>query len=100
VHAGIDPDLGLEATPTGIKLTIKALPGVPAWYDEYDGRDGLIVCGHQHQPEPLVIRHDGHPVVINVDTGCCYGNRLTAYLVEENRFENILAARTYYRERP
>ncbi|MFH1748542.1 MAG: metallophosphoesterase [Planctomycetota bacterium] len=100
VHAGIDPVLGLDATPGAIKRTIKALPGLPAWYDEYDGDDGLLICGHQHQAEPLVRSRDGQPVVINVDTGCCYGGALTAYLVEESQFMSVPAARVYYRERP
>lgn len=100
VHAGIDPALGLDATPKAVKLTIRASSGAPAWYDEYDGRDGLILCGHQHQTKPLIRQRDGRPVVINVDTGCCYGNCLTAYLIEENRFLSVPAERAYYRKRP
>lgn len=100
VHAGIDPNLGLDATPTALKLTIKAFPGEPAWYDKYDGRDGLILCGHQHQSDPLVRCRNGRPVVINVDTSCCYGGALTAYIVDEERFVSVPAARAYYTERP
>jgi len=100
VHAGINPELGLLATPTIVKRTIRAHPGSPAWYDLYDGRDGLIICGHQQQSEPLIRCRDGDPVVINIDTGCCYGRSLTAYLVEDNCFMNVPALRTYYQERP
>ena len=61
--------------------TIRSTKRSPAWYDDYDGRDGLILCGHEHQSEPLIRYHDGRPVVINVDTSCCYGGALTAYVI-------------------
>jgi bis(5'-nucleosyl)-tetraphosphatase (symmetrical) len=100
VHAGIDPQLGISGTPREIKLTIKSGRGDRPWYDAYDGHDGLIVCGHEHQESPLIRRVNGRPVVINIDTSCCYGGHLTAYLFEEDRFVSVPAARKYYQERP
>ena len=100
VHAGIDPALGLEGTPQEVMRTIRSTTRAPAWYDEYDGRDGLIICGHEHQTEPLIRHRGGQPVVINVDTGCCYGGELTAYVVDEQRFVSVRAAKAYYHERP
>lgn len=97
VHAGVDPALGLDATPTEVTRNVRARPDEPAWYDLYDGSDGLIVCGHQRQDEPLIRYRDGRPVVINIDTGCCYGNRLTAYVIEESRFVSVPAEAVYYR---
>lgn len=101
VHAAIDPDVGVDATPRAVKLWHKAGPDpARAWFNRYDGCSGLIVCGHQHRSEPLVVLRDDRPVVVNVDTGCCYGNCLTAYVIEENRFVSVPAERIYYRERP
>jgi len=100
VHAGIDVKLGLRETPRETKLAIRDWPAILPWHELYDGSDGLIVHGHQHRDEPLVRRVDDLPVVINVDTSCCYGGSLTAYIVEEDRFISVPAARVYHRERP
>lgn len=100
LHGGIDVDLGVAGTSRWEKLTIKAVINSVAWYDEYDGSDGLIVCGHQHQDVPSIRRRDGRLSVINVDTGCCYGNMLTAYIIEDDRFVSVDADRVYCQERP
>lgn len=43
------------------------------WADVYDGRFGTIIYGHQASDE---IQH--HPHAIGLDTGCVYGNKLSA----------------------
>lgn len=43
------------------------------WADIYDGNQGIIVYGHQHFYKPKV-----SPYAIGVDTGCVYGNMLSA----------------------
>ena len=53
------------------------------------GRDGLIIVGHKPLREPLLLRRDGRPIVVNVDTGCAYGGALTGYVVEEERFLQV-----------
>ena len=97
VHGGVDPKLGLDRTPPEVKRTIRSRKGEVPWYDRYDGRDGLILCGHERQPEVLIRRRDGEPVVMNLDTSCCYGVALTAYIIEEDRCISVPAARPYYR---
>jgi diadenosine tetraphosphatase ApaH/serine/threonine PP2A family protein phosphatase len=50
------------------------------WSSRYDGRDGFVVFGHDPQlspPEPLRAAH-----AMGIDTGCCFGGRLTALVVE------------------
>ena len=50
------------------------------WTDRYDGREGFALFGHDPQlepPEPLVAEH-----ALGLDTGCCFGGRLTAAVVE------------------
>jgi serine/threonine protein phosphatase 1 len=66
-HAGFDPltwkpDLGIRT---------------PFWR-AYDGRFGEVIIGHT--PEPFVKRLRNS--IVMVDTGACYGGRLTAYCPE------------------
>jgi serine/threonine protein phosphatase 1 len=65
-HAGFDP---LSWTPDlGIRL--------PFW-QAYDGRFGEVIVGHT--PAEHVRRLDR---ILLIDTGACYGGRLTAYCPE------------------
>lgn len=43
------------------------------WADIYNGKQGFIVYGHQHFDDPKVNQYS-----IGIDTGCVYGNRLSA----------------------
>lgn len=43
------------------------------WTEKYDGREGFIVYGHQPWEEPRIDEY-----AAGIDTGCVYGNRLTA----------------------
>lgn len=89
VHAGIDPRLGLDATPDELKRSLKPRPGEQPWWDRYRGEDGLIVCGHRPLDEPVRRSIGGRPVAIACDTGCVLGGGLTAYLVQEDRFLSV-----------
>jgi hypothetical protein len=90
VHGGIEPRLGPRRTPDQVKIHIKAENDEPHWWERYRGDDGLIVVGHKPLMAPMVLRRkDGAPIVANIDTGCVYGNRLTAYLVNEDRLMQV-----------
>jgi hypothetical protein len=52
------------------------------WAELYDGREGFAFYGHYaviDPPEPLVDEH-----AMNLDTGCCFGGRLTAVILSES----------------
>jgi serine/threonine protein phosphatase 1 len=66
-HAGFDP---IRWVPD---LSIRR----PFW-DRYDGRFGEVVIGHT--PVERLERSDSG--IVKVDTGACYGGRLTAYCPE------------------
>jgi bis(5'-nucleosyl)-tetraphosphatase (symmetrical) len=53
------------------------------WADIYDGNQGCIVHGHQWFKEPYVGKH-----TIGIDTGCVYGNKLSAVIFEESNSSN------------
>lgn len=54
------------------------------WSDVYNGRNGFIVYGHQHFNVPNINKHS-----IGIDTGCVYGNKLSA-LVFQNLAEPLI----------
>ncbi len=75
------------------------------WSEVYDGHDGFIVYGHQPFLKPKIDRFS-----IGIDTGCVYGNRLTAVIfnilndeviIPSYRFESVKAKNIYAkREKP
>jgi hypothetical protein len=67
-----------------------------SWSADYDGRLGTVVYGHDPLDEPAVLPHS-----LGIDTGCCFGGRLTALIVDptgERRFASV-PARVAYAER-
>ncbi len=60
------------------------------WTAGYRGR-ATVVYGHTPQAEAL--RHNN---TINIDTGCVFGGKLTAYRYPEKEFAEIKALHTYY----
>ncbi len=89
LHGGVIPELGLDATSDHDKIHLKAEPGETPWWEQYDGSDGLLIVGHKPLHEPLVVRRNGRPMVVNVDTGCAYGGSLTGYCIEDERFLQV-----------
>jgi serine/threonine protein phosphatase 1 len=68
-HAGFNPATWQP------DLSIRA----PFWQN-YDGRFGDVVIGHTPVSEPRRIGQ-----IVMIDTGACYGGRLTAYCPENRR---------------
>lgn len=90
IHGGIEPKLGLARTPDQVKIHLKAEGDEPHWWERYRGDDGLLIVGHKPLLEPLILRTKANePIVANVDTGCAYGNMLTAYLPAEDRVMSV-----------
>ena len=59
------------------------------WAEDYTGK-ALIVYGHQPTKKPCVIGR-----TINIDTGCVFGGKLTAYRYPEMIFESVPALKAY-----
>jgi len=47
------------------------------WADVYDGNQGFIIHGHRWMKTVHI-----HPNAIGIDTGCVYGNKLTAIVIK------------------
>jgi len=54
------------------------------WADIYDGNQGFIIYGHQWFKE---VKKNNH--TLGIDTGCVYGNKLSAVVFEEMNKDNF-----------
>ncbi|MGH9971698.1 MAG: metallophosphoesterase [Pyrinomonadaceae bacterium] len=95
VHAGVRPGVPLDSQSVEDLTELRTLgedrtsrEGVP-WYDVYDS-EKLILFGHWPSREPRLAKR-----AIGLDTGCVYGNRLTAYVLETGEFTSVQAKRAY-----
>jgi hypothetical protein len=86
IHAGLDPALPIEAQDERVLLTCRTLDehGKPSdrregvlWGERYVGPPH-VVFGHNAQTEPQL-----HPWATGLDTGCVYGGKLTALVLDE-----------------
>jgi len=54
------------------------------WADLYDGNQGFIVHGHSWTEDVQTSSH-----AIGIDTGCVYGNKLSAVVFEKCKVDNL-----------
>ncbi|HVP38466.1 MAG TPA: metallophosphoesterase [Candidatus Saccharimonadales bacterium] len=100
VHAGVRPGLPLEQQdaydvcrlqcigPSGRRRKL-GTPGAYFWAERCD-YPGWVVYGHTIFPEPLRIGR-----TLGLDTGCCFGGRLSALELPAGRIHQAAAARDY-----
>ncbi|HVF57058.1 MAG TPA: metallophosphoesterase [Pyrinomonadaceae bacterium] len=89
VHAGLRPGVALEEQKPKDLTELRTLgphrasrKGVP-WYEVYDG-EKTVLFGHWPSKEPRRGRR-----AVGLDTGCVYGYKLTAYIVETGEFVSV-----------
>jgi len=96
VHAGLRPDAPLDKQEAEDLLELRTLgrkkrtsrKGTP-WYEVYNG-EKTVLFGHWPAAE---VRRG--PQAIGLDTGCVYGRRLTAYILESAEFVSVPARFPY-----
>ncbi len=95
VHAGLRPGVPFEEQSAEDLTELRTLgadrtcrEGLP-WYEVYEGTK-VALFGHWPALEPR-----GGPHAIGLDTGCVYGNRLTAHIIETGGFFSVGAAKIY-----
>ena len=64
-------------------------PDAAPWADSWGGSP-FVVYGHT--PRPRVLERKGS---IGIDTGCVYGGYLTAYIIEDKSFVQVVAHKAY-----
>ena len=94
VHAGINPERGLEGTSRDEFLTIRAWPpkkgiGGKRWYRKYKPIAPLLVFGHDAPGGLVMKKKDGDLYLLGLDTGCVYGRKLSAYVLEERQLVQV-----------
>lgn len=95
VHAGLRPGVPLRRQMAVDLTEIRTMGGDQSqrrgvrWYDVYRGPK-TVIFGHWPARQPRRARH-----AIGLDTGCVYGGRLTAYIVETNKFASVPARKKY-----
>jgi hypothetical protein len=95
VHAGVRPGVRLSEQTLEDLTELRTLgkdrtsrEGTP-WYEVYTG-EKTVLFGHWPAREP---RRSAH--AIGLDTGCVYGHRLTACVIETGELLSVAARRTY-----
>ena len=95
VHAGLRPGVALAEQTIEDLTELRTLGEDPAsregkrWYKAYDG-EKFALFGHWPAKWPR-----RGPRSLGLDTGCVYGNRLTAYVVETGAIHSVPALRAY-----
>lgn len=95
VHAGLRPGVQLAEQSIEDLTELRTLGEDPAsregtpWYEVYDG-EKFALFGHWPGAQPR-----RGPRALGLDTGCVYGQRLTAYVVETGELHSVAALRAY-----
>ncbi len=98
VHAGLHPSGDLEQTTRKMAITMRRWPGTherdPFWWQLYTG-ERRVLYGHDAVRGHVVVRREGRPWTVGLDTGCVYGGHLSGWVVEEERLVQVPARRVY-----
>lgn len=97
VHAGFMPGVPLEEQIPHDMLRLRQIDGV-SWATRWTGPEDVIY-GHHPSRSDAVATRNGDVTCWGIDTGCCFGNKLTAW-VRANNFVQLVSvpARKTYAE--
>ncbi len=102
VHGGFLPNEPWQRQPASVVTRIQSIdsegrprkrseaPNAPPWADIWNGPP-FVVYGHTPRPEVYKLKWS-----VGIDTACCMGGHLTAYILPEKRFVQVKARRRYY----
>jgi serine/threonine protein phosphatase 1 len=102
VHGGFMPNEPWQRQPASVITRIQSInkdgrpckradaPDAPPWADLWNGPP-FVVYGHTPRPEVYRLKWS-----VGIDTACCMGGALTAFILPEKRFVQVKARRRYY----
>ncbi|RHZ08317.1 hypothetical protein DYB31_004343 [Aphanomyces astaci] len=99
VHAGVVPGVPLEEQSLGMLYRMRFVKSSTAFEGQQAGAS--LWASTYHGPKLIVFGHDAKaglqdtPFALGLDTGCCYGKRLTAVILPERRLVSVPAFKTY-----
>lgn len=119
VHAGLKPGIALSAqskddlmyiryTDTDRKfISLKKIAklgkeetGARFWTEFWSGPESVVYGHNVHSmTDPLIEEVAPGVICYGLDTGCCFGGRLSAMILESKEIIQIQAKRTYYQSR-
>jgi hypothetical protein len=103
VHAGVNPERGFDRTRHEEFIAIRTWPptdGIegPRWHAHYTPPDSrTLIFGHD-APGGLVVKRiepETPPYLVGLDTGCVYGGKLSAWILEEDEIVQVDAKHKY-----
>lgn len=93
LHAGLNPALPLHRNPTETIIAVRELEladgSLTPWFNLYRGTKHIFF-GHWAK----LGFYEGQYVTC-LDSGCVYGNKLTGYILEEERYLEVKAMKQY-----
>jgi hypothetical protein len=99
VHAGFVPGLPLERQDPDMMMNLRSIR--PDGHGSRSPNDGVLWGSLWRGPQFVLFGHHAsrglqrHPFALGLDTGCCYGGRLTACILPERRLVSVPARRAY-----
>jgi len=95
VHAGLNPERGLEGTTRSTAIVVRRWPddsteAHPFWWEGWT-RAERVIYGH----DAIRGLQDHRPHTLGLDTGCVYGGALTGYLIEDDQLLSVPAKAVY-----
>jgi hypothetical protein len=102
VHGGFLPNEPWQRQPASVVTHVQVIdaegrprkrsdaPGAHPWADLWNGPP-FVVYGHTPRPDVYKLKWS-----VGIDTACCMGGSLTAYILPEKRFVQVKARRRYY----
>lgn len=107
-HAGAAPNRAWSAQKPAVYLRCRwvdaagtmigsatAPPGGVHWASAWRGPENVIYGHHVHDLANIKTDRAGTVTCVGIDTGCCFGGRLTAYEVASGEVVQVRARRTY-----
>jgi len=99
VHAGLDPSVSLTQQTEYNMTHMRSIKDDGTVTSEVD--EGTQWASLWPGPQLVVFGHDAgrglqqFNFAIGLDTGCCYGNKLTAWIMPDRQFVSVQAHRQY-----